>query len=176
MTVAAKSSYDRENYLRYRESILARLRVYRAENPEIVKAQWKAHYDRNKEARNARSRAYHAANRERLNARSRQYQSENREALNAYKREYLKANKEIAASLARRKVHARRARLKGVQVIPFTAAQLDQRMSVFGYKCWMCGAPWEAVDHVKPLARGGAHILCNLRPACQSCNSRKGAK
>lgn len=30
-------------------------------------------------------------------------------------------------------------------------------------------------DHVKPLAKGGPHILANIRPACVSCNSRKHA-
>lgn len=32
------------------------------------------------------------------------------------------------------------------------------------------------VDHIIPLARGGPHALANLCCACQSCNSRKGAK
>jgi hypothetical protein len=31
-------------------------------------------------------------------------------------------------------------------------------------------------DHVKPLARGGSNWPANLRPACKSCNSRKGAR
>lgn len=29
------------------------------------------------------------------------------------------------------------------------------------------------VDHVVPLARGGAHDLHNLVPACQACNGAK---
>jgi 5-methylcytosine-specific restriction endonuclease McrA len=41
--------------------------------------------------------------------------------------------------------------------------------------CWMCGGDADTVDHVKPLSKGGAHILANLRSACQSCNSSKGA-
>ncbi|MFI8830536.1 HNH endonuclease [Streptomyces afghaniensis] len=32
------------------------------------------------------------------------------------------------------------------------------------------------VDHLVPLARGGAHSLSNLVPACQRCNTSKGAK
>ncbi|MGX7727586.1 HNH endonuclease [Rhodococcus sp. 5G237] len=29
------------------------------------------------------------------------------------------------------------------------------------------------VDHVKPINKGGPHMLANLRPACGPCNSRK---
>lgn len=46
----------------------------------------------------------------------------------------------------------------------------------WGNRCWMCGGPYEEADHVIPLALGGPHCLANLRPACKSCNSAKGAK
>lgn len=76
----------------------------------------------------------------------------------------------------REKARRRRARKRTAQVIPFTPRQLDARMAVFGYLCWMCGRQADTVDHVKPLAAGGAHALANLRPACRSCNSRKCAQ
>lgn len=41
--------------------------------------------------------------------------------------------------------------------------------------CWMCGGEWAEIEHVKPLALGGPHILANLRPSCGPCNRRKGA-
>jgi 5-methylcytosine-specific restriction endonuclease McrA len=66
----------------------------------------------------------------------------------------------------------RNARKAGVLTIPFTADQLAQRLSMFP-GCWMCGGQPESVDHVKPVAAGGAHVLANLRPACGSCNSAK---
>jgi len=55
-----------------------------------------------------------------------------------------------------------------------TPDQVLARIAYFGSRCWMCGAPWEAVDHVKPLAAGGSDWPANLRPICKSCNSRKG--
>lgn len=70
----------------------------------------------------------------------------------------------------------RRARKLLATVVDFTPEQIEQRMSMFGFQCWMCGGAFEAVDHVKPLSRGGPHMLANLRPACHSCNSKKGAK
>lgn len=68
----------------------------------------------------------------------------------------------------------KRALRKAVQHIDFDAGQLQLRLSMFG-ACWMCGAEATAVDHVKPVAKGGGHLLANLRPACQPCNSRKGS-
>jgi len=54
-----------------------------------------------------------------------------------------------------------------------TAEQLQARIDYYGGLCWMCGAPWTCIDHVKPLARGGCNWPANLRPACRSCNARK---
>lgn len=42
--------------------------------------------------------------------------------------------------------------------------------------CWVCGGEATQVDHVKPIAAGGAHILANLRPICGQCNQRKKDK
>lgn len=55
-------------------------------------------------------------------------------------------------------------------------AQWEARLTYYGYRCWMCGAPWEHMDHVIPIVRGGSNWPANLRPACQPCNSRKGAR
>ena len=64
----------------------------------------------------------------------------------------------------------------GALLVPFTEKQLDARMSVFGYRCAYCGGPFEHVDHVKPLSKGGPHCLSNLRPACAPCNGGKADK
>jgi 5-methylcytosine-specific restriction endonuclease McrA len=53
---------------------------------------------------------------------------------------------------------------------------LREKEKYWGGVCWMCGAAATEIDHVKPIDKGGAHILCNLRPACRPCNSRKAAK
>jgi 5-methylcytosine-specific restriction endonuclease McrA len=70
----------------------------------------------------------------------------------------------------------RRARETDALTIPFTPDQLAQRMAYWGNRCYMCGGPFEHVDHFIPLALGGPHCLSNLRPACGSCNSSKGAR
>lgn len=65
---------------------------------------------------------------------------------------------------------------RAATVAPFTREQLAARMAYFGNRCWICAGPFEQVDHVKPLAKGGPHMLANLRPSCAPCNNRKRAR
>ena len=74
----------------------------------------------------------------------------------------------------RAKLQRRRAVEHAAFTVPFTAEQLAGRWAVWGNRCWRCGDKATATDHVKPLTKGGAHILANLRPICKSCNSSKG--
>lgn len=42
--------------------------------------------------------------------------------------------------------------------------------------CAICGIePATQADHVVPLCEGVDHSLANLRPACRSCNAKRGA-
>lgn len=76
-------------------------------------------------------------------------------------------------ALKRLQAQVRRARKRNTMVLPFTDEQVRKRMSMFP-GCWMCGGPFEHIEHVKPLAAGGPHILANLRPSCGPCNLSKG--
>lgn len=69
----------------------------------------------------------------------------------------------------------RRARERAATIVEFTPEQLAARLSMFA-GCWVCGGDADSVDHVKPLARGGPHVLANLRPICRPCNGRKAAR
>ena len=44
------------------------------------------------------------------------------------------------------------------------------------HSCAYCGSRANTVDHVVPRSRGGTHSWTNVVAACQSCNSRKGAR
>ena len=70
----------------------------------------------------------------------------------------------------------RRAAEQSVLHIPYSRTQLEARIAYFGGLCWMCGIPYDHMDHVKPIMKGGANILANLRPACSSCNISKKDK
>lgn len=76
-----------------------------------------------------------------------------------------------AERLARRK-----AQKLATQVVPVTQALLAAKWRYWAGRCWICGTEATQWDHVKPLARGGSHILANLRPACAPCNNRKRAR
>lgn len=88
---------------------------------------------------------------------------------------YYLANREKRIADAAKRAVSRRAHKRNTMVLPFTAEQLRDRLLVYD-RCWICGSEaWEEVDHVKPIAKGGPHILANLRPACRNCNRRKSA-
>lgn len=134
----------------------------------LCKPHYSAAYDReirNDPTRAAIHRDYHRQwlaiwrkqNPERYRELHRRWRANNRDAVRIY-------------------VARRRARHAQAPSIPFTAPQLADRMRYWGNRCWMCGGPQEAVDHVKPIAKGGWHALANLRPICRSDNSRKRDK
>lgn len=67
----------------------------------------------------------------------------------------------------------RRARENGGNM---TTAQWKQILSLAGDHCFYCPGPYEVMEHVTPLARGGRHDFDNVVPACHPCNTEKGAK
>lgn len=100
---------------------------------------------------------------------------EDPDTLARWRRDYRQRNPEKTKEHRRRSEAKRRAAKAGSLVFSFTAEELAARLSMFA-GCWLCGAPATEVDHVKPLAAGGAHALANLRPACGPCNRRKYSK
>lgn len=82
-------------------------------------------------------------------------------------------NPERYRALAAQKAGKRRARALGAGFEPFTIAQWLAVVKFYGAGCAYCGADWAEQDHVVPLARGGAHALRNLVPACAHCNRSK---
>lgn len=100
----------------------------------------------------------------------RQFRIENPE----YTREYRRQNPEICRAGTRR----RRARKKGAPTDGHTAEQLRVHLAKWRGKCAYCFGSTEGrlhVDHVVPLAKGGAHAIPNLVPACAPCNWKKAA-
>jgi hypothetical protein len=148
----------------------------------------KRHYEANADRIRERHRNWWAADPERARDCRRRSVIKNREQRKLYAREYRKRhpekgvavtrrwqekNPEATRELRRRGGQARRARARDAIMLPFTSQQLDDRWAYYGGKCWMCGDHATQTDHVKPLSKGGAHMLCNLRPACLTCNVRK---
>lgn len=179
----------REYLERNREAIHARQKKFREENPELVSERKRKYYEENREyilewmgkyqkahAQYYRDQArqWYLDNRERALAYRKAWSAapENREKIRGYRRKHSRTElgRKSSAEGARR----RRAKARSLPTIPFTREQLEQRVEYYGGKCWICGeADYEHMDHVKPISKGGAHMLSNLRPACAACNLSK---
>lgn len=94
-----------------------------------------------------------------------------RERINAQMRVWAKANR-VRVRVHEHNARARRANAPGFS----TPDQVLARAAFYGNCCAYCRGPYEVMDHVVPLARGGSNWPANLRPACKICNDSKKAK
>lgn len=181
--------YQRKYYEAHREQVLERGRQRVASGAS--RAAGKRWYDRHVEAERQRNRermkakrADPAVRRAGSEAAMRWYETHREllreparaEARRAYMRSYIKTEKGRAAMLV--SSQSRRARKNGAfveQVDPAVVFERDRGI------CGICTKPidppdkWH-VDHVVPLAKGGAHSYHNTQPAHAFCNISKGAK
>lgn len=126
-----------------------RQRRWKAENREWelnYKREWRS---RNKERDRAYGRAHYARNKVRMLASNRLWQEQHPERVREYNRAY------------------------AAQRRPLPKEVLDAVFDYYGKNCVYCGVPATGLDHLHPLAQGGAHSFENLAPCCKSCNSRK---
>ena len=156
--------------------------VWRALNPQsapATKAATAAWVKANPEAVRNTYRKWEQAHRKERTDYHREQRDANREAVRERDRAYYQAHK--AEKIAT--VSQRRARKRTTMV----AADSENIAAVYRVaatapvvKCYLCGRtiPKKSrqVDHVHPLARGGAHSSSNLAVACARCNHQKGAK
>ena len=150
---------DRERYAADPDKKLAMCKKYRTENPEKC---------------SETSRNYRKNNPDRVRAKDKRWKANNPDKDRAHSRKWRQKNREVLRAHAAK----RRSLESSATVVRFTAAQLSARMDYYGNKCYLqiygvCTGNFEHVEHVKPLTKGGAHMLCNLRPVCGPCNRRK---
>lgn len=171
---AQAAATTRRHYAKNAAVINAKVKAKRAANPEPFRRKARKHYQENKAYYAAKNLEWRENNPEAWKAKARRgwdlWEARNPEEVRASKRQWARANAEAANEITRR----RRARLRELPTAPFTLAQLEARLSMWP-GCWICGGPKEAVDHVKPCAAGGAHMLANFRPICGTCNSGKNS-
>lgn len=147
---------------------------------QYMKAYLKEYYAKHAEKLKARSKKWYAENKtESLQRQKIRYRvlhpkktKRTKEERLAYLKEYKKINPESVRSYVR----LRRALLKGAHCERISTASLKALFDAFT-NCPYCGISLSLIpkvmDHMEPLARGGAHILENLIPCCRSCNNRK---
>lgn len=185
----ARRRRDPEAVQEGREKGRARMRDWREKNPERNQENARRFYWSNREAEIERAKRWQAENAEHMRAFRRRWYRENMEESRAQSREWYHANKERSRETNRRwrkenplrvsaKHRRRKARLRGADGDGVTVEQWAEIMARFNGACAYCGATGEmlTMDHVEPIARGGADTPENAVPACVSCNSSKGAR
>jgi 5-methylcytosine-specific restriction endonuclease McrA len=138
-------------------------------NREVRRLWMRAYYAEHKAAIKAKALRYYYANQEHVKRRVLGWNQSHSEQRRIYNMRLRHRNPEAYREVWRR----RQARKRSLSTVRFTSSQLKAKCAYWGNRCWICGGPQEAIDHVKPLNKGGAHILCNLRPICRACNTRK---
>jgi len=176
----------------HREEAKALAAAWRAAHPERVKTRTAAYNLLHHEERLAynaahraeaksRNAAYHAVHSEERAIAKRAYRAAHREECRAsYAAYYLAHRDELRAKGWRD--NAKRRGGKGCEhadCLTLGATQLAWQTNE--HVCYLCGVPVQRgvnlhMDHVVPLARGGAHCAENLRPACAHCNQSKGSR
>lgn len=136
-----------------------------------------------KTCRTATTIAWQEHNPDRVRAASNRWKERNPERVRAYSKKYWAEHKESEYAKFRDYMtpernayylRLRRDRKRGA-VGDCSLEQLRARIAYYGGLCWMCGAEADTIDHVIPISGGGTEWPANLRPACRSCNSSKGA-
>lgn len=141
----------------------------------------KASYKRVKNKKKQRQR--YEENREKVLERSRDYYEKNKDVILDRCRVYRQNNPEVFREAGAK----RRAILKDVERVPYTRKEIIDRDSEwisdgehqhFVPICQICGNPiWVRselqIDHIKPLAEGGADSPSNVRVSCKTCNIRR---
>jgi len=184
----ARRAYQRAWANRHPETTRARYKRWHAANQEHRLAYYRNYNNRNRELKRERDRQRREAmtpeqrrakwRRENKAAAARGYyrlyRAENRGRINEREAEWRRKNPNKNNEPERRRYRAKRDRAGGVLV------SVSELRAMYGNVCYLCDASLNrysfTMDHVIPLARGGAHSISNLRPCCGRCNSRKGAR
>ena len=138
-------------------------------NPGYEREYYLKNHDRQIES----ARKFYRNHRDECLTRQKEWRKNNREIYLQSNRNWRSNNPKRAKELGKITSNMYRARKANAITQNFSYKELDQRMSVFGYKCSYCGGPFEQIDHLIPLSKGGRHCLSNLRPCCKKCNNAK---
>jgi 5-methylcytosine-specific restriction endonuclease McrA len=119
----------------------------------------------------ARQAAWYQANKERQYTLHLEWNNRNRAKASGYTTNWQKSRPDLARDSAAR--YRARKTSRALLVTPKDVRALVARYSGL---CAYCDRPYEHLDHVIPLSRGGWHSIGNLLPACEFCNIQKHSK
>lgn len=165
---------QREYNKRYAKSPKGRAahRRWLKNNPEKVRANGRAKAKRHRES--GRRKDWEDANRERLNEKSRRYYEENPARRQEAIKRWECKNPEKVRQRHRNAQARRRAASRAGENL-----KVEEVLRRSDGLCGICETPVDPsdfhIDHIIPLARGGAHSYANTQAAHPLCNQRKGA-
>lgn len=157
----------------------ARCEAWRQANMEKVRARQLARRESNAEKINAQSAAWYAINKHRLDPAKRRAASlkwfrANKEKANAISAAWLAANPDTS------RIRNQNRRARKLASSGKLSKGLDQKLfKLQKGKCACCKRPLGDnyhLDHIMPLALGGAHVDSNIQLLRQRCNNEKHAK
>jgi 5-methylcytosine-specific restriction endonuclease McrA len=164
----------------HKDTVGAYHREYNALNKDVISEKAKIRYASSGAQRGKIRVAYEKSHKDIILIRKRAYRAANKDKMREYHKNWYASKK--GGDISRAAWHRYHARKIGAFGANYTTAKMiSDRHEVWGNKCYICGKLESkierlATDHVKPLSSGGAHLPCNLRPICLSCNSAKGNK
>lgn len=184
--------YHARRYREKRSEILARQRTYLAMNREQRRAYVRDYQARNREALAQKARKRRQANRGEILEHERAKRATNRPLKRQRDAEYRvrrrdvwiasieksrRKKPELYREIAQNRSLRRRARLKAA---PIEKVQPSRVFDRDGGVCHLCNelvtSGNRSLDHLIPIARGGAHAEWNLATAHRRCNQRRGVR
>lgn len=145
---------------------------------ESHKAEIQAYLNSRKEKSKELCAKYYTENKKRIKEKQAIWNAAHQDALRRSRRLWEERNKDKVIKHRIQSNHARRARI--IQASVDGALDITSIVDKTKHVCYWCGIKlptkgWH-LDHVVPLARGGAHAAHNLVKSCATCNESKGAK
>lgn len=170
---------ERQNHLRHRDKRLAQRKRHRQENLEQSKERVRADYAKHADARRAAKAVYREKNRAETTACVARWREANREIDRSNAKAWRAANPAwVKQQQAKRRARKRNAATDNDRVA--YAKFIEHVRTSERLSCHWCGKPTKRVrrhiDHIVPLAKGGADDVYNLCCSCPTCNSQKHAK
>ena len=142
---------------------------------EKTRAEARTYWAKNKETINKKRRADRVVNGDRLRKQKREWHHKNAERISVIARVSSMRWRRMNKEKIRLTTRYQRAKRNGVRAEKITNDQIQNLYTKQRGSCAICRTKlikWH-MDHIMPLAKGGAHEINNLQLLCPRCNVRK---
>lgn len=154
--------YDRQYSQQNRERLSKRRHEWSLQHREQDRANWKVYHNRHRGVRVRKSREYYELHRE-----------AQRDKARLYSRAHPKTSEYMRVKNHRRRSRRQSAPNDGT----VTLQSVRELLATWTGICPRCGQLADpTVDHIIPLAKGGAESTSNFQLLCMPCNSGKGVR